>query len=319
MSLLSDPSLRLLFEEEAEEHLAAIERGLPRMGEPAVAAEVCRSAHTLKGSAGMVGLEEVCTVAAALEAVLVELGPGGRRATPTVHDAVLAAVADLRHMTANLLHGIDVGGTPQETAQALRELIAIPGEVPDAVSAPDPAPAPLLEAMARAQLATLSLLAGHLGIGVDALPEHRELAAALGAAPAPAAKPEAEPDAPRAVLVVDDSRTIRELHRSLLAGAGFAVETAGDGHEALAVLGRRPVHAVVTDLEMPGMDGFDLTTAIRSRPELADVGVVVVSSRGDAEARHRCLVAGADAYRVKDADDTASLTALVERVAGRAR
>ena len=68
----------------------------------------------------------------------------------------------------------------------------------------------------------------------------------------------------RRILVVDDALTIRELQRSILERAGYEVATAGDGNEALRALAEVPADLVLTDVEMPGLDGFGLTEAIRA-------------------------------------------------------
>jgi PAS domain S-box-containing protein len=76
------------------------------------------------------------------------------------------------------------------------------------------------------------------------------------------------------VLVVDDRATNRELVRTLLGHHGHRVLEAGDGKEALAVVGGEPVDLVVTDVLMPGMDGYELVRELRERPDLASVPVV---------------------------------------------
>jgi two-component system chemotaxis sensor kinase CheA len=120
------------------------------------------------------------------------------------------------------------------------------------------------------------------------------------------------------VLVVDDTMTVRELQRSILERAGFGVSTAADGQEALARLAERPVDLVLTDIEMPRMDGLELTAAIRRHPRLRSLPVIVITSRGSDEDRRRGLEAGADAYIVKQAFDEGQLLAAVERVMGAA-
>ena len=118
------------------------------------------------------------------------------------------------------------------------------------------------------------------------------------------------------VLVVDDALTVRELQRSILERAGYTVLTAGDGLEALARLADTEVDIVLTDVEMPNMDGFALTEAIRSRPALAGLPVVILTSRSSDEDRRRGLEAGADAYVVKSAFDQVGLIDAVERLLG---
>jgi CheY-like chemotaxis protein len=101
------------------------------------------------------------------------------------------------------------------------------------------------------------------------------------------------------VLVVEDSVGVRELARSVLEGAGFAVSTAVDGLDGAARLGLPPVDLVVTDVEMPGMDGFTLTRTLRATRGWEHVPVVVLTSRGSSADRDAGLAAGADAYLLK--------------------
>jgi two-component system chemotaxis sensor kinase CheA len=120
------------------------------------------------------------------------------------------------------------------------------------------------------------------------------------------------------VLVVEDSYTVRELQRSILEAAGYRVETARDGKAGLdRVTGDDEIALVITDLEMPEMDGLELTRAIRARGERSSLPVIVVTSRGDEEDRRRGVEAGADAYVVKQAFDQQALLDIVERLVGR--
>jgi len=124
----------------------------------------------------------------------------------------------------------------------------------------------------------------------------------------------AAPAAPK-VLVVDDQFTVRELQRTILTGAGYAVLTARDGREALEQLEHDPeVRLVLTDVEMPVMDGFGLLLALRDDPRWATLPVVVVSSRGDEDDRRRGAEAGADAYIDKAQFDQRTLLGIVERL-----
>jgi len=119
-----------------------------------------------------------------------------------------------------------------------------------------------------------------------------------------------------AILVVDDAMTIRELQRSILERAGFGVVTASDGLEALARLGERAFDLVLTDVEMPRMDGLALTEAIRRGARSANLPVILLTSRSSDEDRRRGLEAGADAYIVKSAFDEPALLSAVERFLG---
>jgi two-component system chemotaxis sensor kinase CheA len=121
------------------------------------------------------------------------------------------------------------------------------------------------------------------------------------------------------LLVVDDALTVRELQRSILERAGYDVLTASDGQEALARLSEGPFDLVLTDVEMPRMDGFSLTEAIRAQPGLANTAIIILTSRASETDKRRGLEAGADGYIVKSAFDETSLLAAVERLLGRAR
>jgi len=119
------------------------------------------------------------------------------------------------------------------------------------------------------------------------------------------------------VMVVDDALMVRELQRSILERGGYSVRTASDGAEALAMLAEQPADLVVTDLEMPNMDGFVLTSSIRAHPRLANIPVLIVTSRTSAEDHQRGLDAGADGYIVKTSFDEAGLLSAVSRLLGR--
>jgi two-component system, chemotaxis family, sensor kinase CheA len=119
------------------------------------------------------------------------------------------------------------------------------------------------------------------------------------------------------ILVVEDSLAVRELQRSILEAAGYRVETARDGSDALELLGRdETIELVVTDVDMPEMNGFELTAAIRAHPSYAALPVIVVTSRGEEEDRRRGIEAGADAYMVKRGFDQQVLLETVERLVG---
>ncbi len=111
---------------------------------------------------------------------------------------------------------------------------------------------------------------------------------------------------------------MRELQRSILEAAGYRVETARDGREALERLGTDgTIELVLTDVDMPEMDGLELTTAIRAHPVHSALPVIVVTSRGGEEDRRRGIEAGADAYMVKRGFDQQVLLETVERLVGR--
>jgi CheY-like chemotaxis protein len=129
---------------------------------------------------------------------------------------------------------------------------------------------------------------------------------------------ELPPKAPT-LLVVDDSLMVRELQRSILERAGYQVQTANDGKEALTMLTEHPPDLVITDIEMPNVDGIALTANIRSHPRLANIPVLIVTSRTNEDDHRRGLDAGADALIVKSAFDEPSLLSAVSRLLGDAR
>jgi two-component system chemotaxis sensor kinase CheA len=137
---------------------------------------------------------------------------------------------------------------------------------------------------------------------------------------AEALTPVAQATAPRpqeSVLVVDDSVIVREVERSILERAGYRVLTAADGVEALSILAERPCDLVVTDIDMPRMDGLRLTAEIRALPRLTQLPVILLTARADEESHRRGLEAGADGYVVKSAFDRTALLGLVHRALGR--
>jgi two-component system chemotaxis sensor kinase CheA len=120
------------------------------------------------------------------------------------------------------------------------------------------------------------------------------------------------------VLVVDDQFSARELQRSILEVAGYRVEVAHDGREALRRIGELPdLDLVLTDVQMPEMDGFELLAAIRADEALASLPVVMVTTLGDEASRKRGAEAGADAYIVKNEFDQEALLETIERLSGR--
>jgi CheY-like chemotaxis protein len=173
---------------------------------------------------------------------------------------------------------------------------------------------PLL-ASAHGYLGGAILGDGRIALLLDPAALTRAKPRSRGRRPAHAAEPVTRL-APK-VLVVEDSYTVRELQRSILEAAGYRVETARDGREGLdRVASDEEIALVITDLDMPEMDGIELTKAIRGRSERASLPVVVVTSRGDEDDRRRGIEAGADAYIVKQDFDQQALLDIVERLAG---
>lgn len=116
------------------------------------------------------------------------------------------------------------------------------------------------------------------------------------------------------ILVVDDSVTSRTLEKNILSSAGYEVLMAVDGRAALELLADVDVDLVITDVDMPTMNGIELTRAIRSNQALAQLPVVLVTSLGADEDRQRGADAGADAYIVKGTFDQDELLRAVARL-----
>ncbi|WP_353940670.1 SpoIIE family protein phosphatase [Streptomyces sp. HUAS MG91] len=106
-------------------------------------------------------------------------------------------------------------------------------------------------------------------------------------------------DAPVRVLVADDNADMREYLGRLLRGAGYRVDTVGDGRQALDAVRAHTPDLVVSDVMMPHMDGLSLVGALRGDPRTASVPVVLLSARAGQEASIEGLQAGADDYLVK--------------------
>ncbi len=147
------------------------------------------------------------------------------------------------------------------------------------------------------------------GSGPVAVPSARR----TGLTPLPAQRVS---DRPR-VLVVEDSIGVRELQRVILEGAGYDVTTAVDGLDGASRLTGVPVDLVLSDVEMPGMDGFSLTREIRRTRGWENVPVVIMTSRGDKADQRAGLDAGASAYLLKSEFDQAELIDTVRRLVGR--
>ena len=104
---------------------------------------------------------------------------------------------------------------------------------------------------------------------------------------------------PKRVLVVDDSITVRELERQLLEARGYAVDVAVDGVDGWNAVRGGQYHLVISDVDMPRMDGIELVRSIKGDPRLRAIPIIIVSYKEHEEDRIRGLDAGADAYLTK--------------------
>jgi two-component system sensor histidine kinase and response regulator WspE len=103
----------------------------------------------------------------------------------------------------------------------------------------------------------------------------------------------------KTVLVIDDSLTVREIERQLLQAHGYNVDVAVDGMDGWNVVRRKKYHLVITDVDMPRMDGIELLHAIRQDNHLKSLPVMIVSYKDRPEDKQRGLGAGADYYLAK--------------------
>jgi two-component system, chemotaxis family, sensor kinase CheA len=102
--------------------------------------------------------------------------------------------------------------------------------------------------------------------------------------------------------------------QNILEAAGYKVQTAVDGVEALTWLKSEAFDAVVSDVEMPRMNGFDLTARLRADKDLASTPVVLVTALESSLDRERGVDVGADAYIVKSSFDQSNLLEVLERL-----
>ena len=101
------------------------------------------------------------------------------------------------------------------------------------------------------------------------------------------------------MLVVDDSITVREVERGLLTARGYLVDVAVDGMDGWNAVRAGSYELVVTDVDMPRMDGIELVRRIKQDDKLKSIPVMIVSYKDREEDRLRGLEAGADAYVTK--------------------
>lgn len=120
------------------------------------------------------------------------------------------------------------------------------------------------------------------------------------------------------VLIVDDHPVNLKLARVALASEGFAVRTAADAEEALAVLREFKPDVILMDIQLPGMDGLELTRQLKAAPETRGIvilGLTAYAMKGDEE---RILAAGCDGYIAKPIDTRAISGVIARHLAERA-
>lgn len=118
------------------------------------------------------------------------------------------------------------------------------------------------------------------------------------------------------ILVVDDSITVREVERKMLVNKGYDVKTAVDGLDGWNTLRNEEFDLVVSDVDMPRMDGIEFVTHIRQDPRYQSIPVIIVSYKDREEDRERGLEAGADYYLTKGSFQDETLVRTVEELIG---
>jgi len=118
------------------------------------------------------------------------------------------------------------------------------------------------------------------------------------------------------ILLVDDSAIAREAEAALLRSLGHEVDEAVDGEDGWQRLQSGAYQLLITDVQMPVLDGIDLTRRVKSTPRFAKVPILILSSLSAPEERRRGVDAGADAYMVKGELDGETLAGTLERLCG---
>ena len=118
----------------------------------------------------------------------------------------------------------------------------------------------------------------------------------------------------KTILIVDDDPDVVESTKVVLESAGYNVKTTVDGLDALTALKTEGYDLVVSDIEMPRMNGFELVSKIRSDKKTADLPVVLVTALESREDRERGIEVGANAYIVKRSFDQSNLLEVISKL-----
>jgi two-component system chemotaxis sensor kinase CheA len=119
----------------------------------------------------------------------------------------------------------------------------------------------------------------------------------------------------KSVLIVDDSITTRTLEKNILEAAGYAIQVATDGREAVDLIAASGVpDLIVSDIAMPRMNGFELTQRIKGDAKTAEVPIILVTSLDSPEDKTRGIEVGADAYIIKSKFDQNNLLDTIEQL-----
>ncbi|AWJ83756.1 response regulator [Azospirillum brasilense] len=124
-----------------------------------------------------------------------------------------------------------------------------------------------------------------------------------------------EPSVKKKVLTVDDSRTMRDMVSFTLKGAGYDVVEAADGQQALGVIGANKVDLVITDLNMPVMDGLTLIRRLRATPAHRTLPILMLTTEADEKKKSEGRAVGATGWIVKPFNPE-KLISVVQKVCG---
>ena len=118
------------------------------------------------------------------------------------------------------------------------------------------------------------------------------------------------------ILIAEDSMITAELERNILVNAGYEADVATDGVDAMEKLHSKKYDLLVTDIDMPRMNGFELTSKVRTDKRLKDTPVIIVTSKEQIEDKRRGIEVGADAYILKKEFDQSNLLNTIKRLIG---
>ncbi|MGM9490367.1 hybrid sensor histidine kinase/response regulator [Ideonella sp. YS5] len=173
---------------------------------------------------------------------------------------------------------------------------------------PRPLPAPLKRVRNVAGLAALAN--GEICPVLNPADLLRSAAQVAAAVVRPAPRPR------RSILLVEDSALVRAMEKRIIEGAGYDVVTAVDGEDAIGKLGSRPFAGVVSDIQMPKLDGLGLTARMREDARYRDLPVILVTALASDADKRRGLEVGANAYIPKPAFDQQLLLETLKRLVG---
>lgn len=126
--------------------------------------------------------------------------------------------------------------------------------------------------------------------------------------------PETQEDKKNTILVIEDSITTRTLEISILESAGYQVVAATDGQDGYSKLVKEEFDVIVTDVQMPNMDGFSFTRKVKSNLKYQHIPVILLTSLESPEEKKQGIEVGADAYIIKSAFDQNSLLDTIKRL-----